>query len=68
MRILRLANISVVVHIKDHNRVTVVVPADLGPQEALAMARLVLTPQEHHELREAIESLPSAAPEACDPP
>jgi len=68
MRILRLAHISVVVHIKDHNGVTVVVPADLGSDEALSMARLVLTPKEHHELREAIATLPRTAPGACGPP
>ena len=67
MRIIRRANISVVVHIRDHNNVTVVVPADLGPDEALSMARLVLTPDEHHELTEAIESPRRTAPEACGP-
>lgn len=68
MRILRLANVSVVVHIRDHNNVTVVVPADLGTDEALSMARLILTPQEHLELREAIDRLPRTAPEAYGPP
>lgn len=68
MRILRLANVSVVVHIRDHNNVTVVVPADLDTDEALSMARLILTPQEHLELREAIDRLPRTAPEAYGPP
>lgn len=58
MRIIRLANVSVVVHIKDHNRVTVVLPTDLGKDEALSMARLVLTPEEHHALEQAIEPPP----------
>lgn len=71
MRILRLAKVSVVVHIRDHNEVTVVVPLDIGPDQALSMARLVLTPEEHDALQEAFhepsESLPRTAPEACGP-
>jgi len=55
MRILRLADISVVVHIRDRDKVTVLVPADLGPDQALSMARVVLTPEEHHALEEAFE-------------
>jgi len=61
MRILHRADISVVVHITDHDKVTVVVPSDLAPDEALSMARLVLTPEEHSELEAVIETPPQSS-------
>ncbi|HEX6682573.1 MAG TPA: hypothetical protein VF062_07235 [Candidatus Limnocylindrales bacterium] len=68
MRILRKADIAVVVHINDRNRVTVVVPADLSSDETLSMARLVLSPDEMTELEEVIETGPRTAVEAADLP
>jgi hypothetical protein len=50
MRIIRLADARVVVHIRRRNEVLVAVPARLTESDILAMASLVLTGEEFAEL------------------
>jgi hypothetical protein len=50
MRVIRLAEADVVVHVRRSNEVLVAVPARLSESDVLAMASLLLTDDEFAEL------------------
>jgi hypothetical protein len=50
MRVIRLADVLVVVHIRRHDEVLVAVPTRLSESDILAMASLVLSGDEFAEL------------------
>jgi hypothetical protein len=54
MRIMRLANIPVVVRIRSRDDVTVVVPSNISAHDVLAVASLVLSGDEFAELERAM--------------
>ena len=54
MRIIRLADIPVVVHIRHHDEVCVAVPARVPETDVLAMASLILSDDEFAELTKAL--------------
>jgi hypothetical protein len=54
MRIIRLADIPVIVRIRRHDEVTVVVPTDIPASNVLDAARLVLSCEEFAELEATI--------------
>jgi hypothetical protein len=54
MRIIRLADIPVVVHIRYHGEVCIAVPALVPNTDVLAMASLILSDDEFAELTKSL--------------
>lgn len=62
MRITRLADIPVVMHIRDHGDTIVAVPEQLSDHDILTLARLVLTSDELEELTGRLGGLEATRP------